>query len=187
MQQRSKPQKNAPLVLSSSCSSSCCSYSAAATVLSVNNMGYAPYPWLLSGTAVWIRSTSSCSARASFWLIGFSALRWRGSSMAFTSYPLKVSSMPSCLYDSMLTETMRRQNAKGRRRGDQRLFVRLQSDETDTGLHNGSINIPMSRNKVQTITNCVPKDQQSSHFFPHGKVPRHPDRADVWGGLLKIS
>ena len=68
-------------------------YSAAANVLSVNNT------WDMRHIRgfIWnrrIRSTSSCSARASS--TGFSSpLAWQ--QYGFTSYPLAVSSMPSCL------------------------------------------------------------------------------------------
>ena len=108
MQQRSKPQKRALraviflliVVLL---------YSAAANVLSVNNT------WDMRHIrGFYLEPQDSLDVvmlGASELYTGFSSpLAWQ--QYGFTSYPLAVSSMPSCLYDSMLTETMRRQTPK---------------------------------------------------------------------------
>ncbi len=181
MQQRSKPQKRALraviflliVVLL---------YSAAANVLSVNNT------WDMRHIrGFYLEPQDSLDVvmlGASELYTGFSSpLAWQ--QYGFTSYPLAVSSMPSCLYDSMLTETMRRQTPKVVVVEINGFLYDFNQDETDTGLHKWLDNIPMSRNKVQTITNCVPKDQQSSYFFRMEKYHDTWIEPDVWGGAAK--
>ena len=112
---------------------------------------------------------------------GFSApLAWQ--QYGFTSYPLAVSSMPSCLYDSMLTETMRRQTPKVVVVEINGFLYDFNQDETDTGLHKWLDNIPMSRNKAQTIIKYVPKDQQSSYFFRLEKYHDTWNEPEIWAG-----
>ena len=181
MQQRSKPQKRALraviflliVVLL---------YSAAANVLSVNNT------WDMRHIrGFYLEPQDSLDVvmlGASELYTGFSSpLAWQ--QYGFTSYPLAVSSMPSCLYDSMLTETMRRQTPKVVVVEINGFLYDFNQDETDTGLHKWLDNIPMSRNKAQTIADCVPKDQQSSYFFRLEKYHDTWIEPDVWGGAAK--
>ena len=181
MQQRSKPQKRALraviflliVVLL---------YSAAANVLSVNNT------WDMRHIrGFYLEPQDSLDVvmlGASELYTGFSSpLAWQ--QYGFTSYPLAVSSMPSCLYDSMLTETMRRQTPKVVVVEINGFLYDFNQDETDTGLHKWLDNIPMSRNKAQTIADCVPKDQQSSYFFRMEKYHDTWIEPDVWGGAAK--
>lgn len=181
MQQRSKPQKRALraviflliVVLL---------YSAAANVLSVNNT------WDMRHIrGFYLEPKDSLDVvmlGASELYTGFSSpLAWQ--QYGFTSYPLAVSSMPSCLYDSMLTETMRRQTPKVVVVEINGFLYDFNQDETDTGLHKWLDNIPMSRNKVQTIADCVPKDQQPSYFFRMAKYHDTWIEPDVWCGPAK--
>lgn len=183
MQQRSKPKKRALraviflliVVLL---------YSAAANVLSVNNT------WDMRHIrGFYLEPQDSLDVvmlGASELYTGFSSpLAWQ--QYGFTSYPLAVSSMPSCLYDSMLTETMRRQTPKVVVVEINGFLYDFNQDETDTGLHKWLDNIPMSRNKVQTITNCVPKDQQSSYFSAWKSTMTPGSSRTSGAGLPKIS
>lgn len=85
----------------------------------------------------------------------------------------------------MLTETMRRQTPKVVVVEINGFLYDFNQDETDAGLHKWLDNIPMSRNKAQTIADCVPKDQQSSYFFRMEKYHDTWIEPDVWGGAAK--
>ena len=167
MQQRSKPKKRALraviflliVVLL---------YSAAANVLSVNNT------WDMRHIrGFYLEPQDSLDVvmlGASELYTGFSSpLAWQ--QYGFTSYPLAVSSMPSCLYDSMLTETMRRQTPKVVVVEINGFLYDFNQDETDTGLHKWLDNIPMSRNKGADDHKLRAERPAVVLFFPHGKVP----------------
>ena len=79
-----------------------------------------------------------------------------------------------------LTETMRRQTPKVVVVEINGFLYDFNQDETDAGLHKWLDNIPMSRNKAQTIADCVPKDQQSSYFFRMEKYHDTWIKPDVW-------
>lgn len=144
-------------------------YSAAANVLSVNNT------WDMRHIrGFYLEPQDSLDVvmlGASELYTGFSSpLAWQ--QYGFTSYPLAVSSMPSCLYDSMLTETMRRETPKVVVVEINGLFVRLSIRTKRTpACTNGSITSRCRATRHRQIANCVPKDQQSSYFFQLGKVP----------------
>lgn len=102
----------------------------------------------------------------------------------FTSYSLCVSSMPSCLYRSMLNEVLRRQKPKV-------IVVEINAflydfDEKDTriGLHKWLDNIPLSVNKVRTIRSLVPQDERSPYYFRMEKYHNKWRTPSIWSSAL---
>lgn len=102
----------------------------------------------------------------------------------FTSYSLCVSSMPSCLYRSMLAEALRRQKPKV-------IVVEINAflydfDEKDTriGLHKWLDNIPMSINKVRTIRSLVARGERSPYYFRLEKYHNKWHSPSIWGSAL---
>lgn len=107
-----------------------------------------------------------------------SPLAWQ--QYGFTSYSLCVSSMPGCLYNSMLTEAMRRQTPKTVVVEINGFLFDFSAEDTETGLRKWIDNMPMSANKVRTILSSVPKDQWSSYFFRLEKYHTNWNEPDVW-------
>lgn len=95
---------------------------------------------------------------------GYSApLAWQ--QYGYTSYPLTVSNIPARLYGSLLTEAVDRQHPKlivvdidG--------FINDENPETlEANLRKWIDNIPWSRNRLETIRTCVPRELQTSFYF----------------------
>lgn len=107
-----------------------------------------------------------------------SPLAWQ--QHGFTSYSLCVSSMPGCLYHSMLTETMRRQTPKTVVVEINGFLFDFSAEDTETGLRKWIDNMPMSANKVRTILSSVPRDQWSSYFFRLEKYHTNWNEPTVW-------
>lgn len=107
-----------------------------------------------------------------------SPLAWQ--QHGFTSYSLCISSMPGCLYDSMLTETMRRQTPKTVVVEINGFLFDFSAEDTETGLRKWIDNMPMSANKVRTILSSVPRDQWSSYFFRLEKYHTNWNEPTVW-------
>ena len=91
---------------------------------------------------------------------GYSApLAWQ--QYGYTSYPLTVSNIPARLYGSLLTEAVNRQHPKlivvdidG--------FINDENPETlEANLRKWIDNIPWSRNRLETIRTCVPRELQT--------------------------
>lgn len=107
-----------------------------------------------------------------------SPLAWR--QYGFTSDSLCVSSMPSCLYDSMLTETMRRQTPKVIVVEINGFLYDFNEKDTRIGLHKWLDNIPMSANKVRTIRNLVPSAERSAYYFRLEKYHTKWKDSEIW-------
>ena len=180
MQQRSKPQKRALRAIIFLLVAALL-YGVLTDVLSVNNpadqrhiRGFYYEPK---------NSLDVVMIGASELYTGFCApLAWE--QYGFTSYPLSVSSMPSCLYRSMLDETLRRQKPKV-------IVVEINAflydfDEKDTrvGLHKWIDNMPMSINKVRAIQSLVPRGERSPYYFRMEKYHKYWRTPSVWGGAL---
>ncbi len=95
---------------------------------------------------------------------GYSAtMAWE--EFGYTSYSLAVAGVPGSLYKSMTAEVLSRQNPKlivfeinG--------FINKDSYyERSPQIHSWIDNIPWSKNKVDTISEVIPKDQQYEYYF----------------------
>ena len=110
---------------------------------------------------------------------GYSApLAWQD--YGFTSYPLTVSNIPARLYGSLLTEAVDRQHPKlivvdidG--------FINDENPETlEANLRKWIDNIPWSRNRLETIRACVPRELQTSFYFNIAKYHANWYQVGKW-------
>lgn len=102
----------------------------------------------------------------------------------FTSYPLSVSSMPSCLYRSMLAEVMRRQKPKVVVVEINAFLYDFNDKDTRIGLHKWIDNIPLSANKLSTIRTLVPGGQRAPYYFRLQKYHKNWRTPGLWGKAL---
>ena len=110
---------------------------------------------------------------------GYSApLAWQ--QYGYTSYPLTVSNIPARLYGSLLTEAVDRQHPKlivvdidG--------FINDENPETlEANLRKWIDNIPWSRNRLETIRTCVPRELQTSFYFNIAKYHANWYQVGKW-------
>ena len=110
---------------------------------------------------------------------GYSApLAWQ--QYGYTSYPLTVSNIPARLYGSLLTEAVNRQHPKlivvdidG--------FINDENPETlEANLRKWIDNIPWSRNRLETIRTCVPRELQTSFYFNIAKYHTNWYQVGKW-------
>lgn len=110
---------------------------------------------------------------------GYSApLAWQ--QYGYTSYPLTVSNIPARLYGSLLTEAVDRQHPKlivvdidG--------FINDENPETlEANLRKWIDNIPWSRNRLETIRTCVPRELQASFYFNIAKYHTNWYQVGKW-------
>ena len=110
---------------------------------------------------------------------GYSApLAWQ--QYGYTSYPLTDSNIPARLYGSLLTEAVDRQHPKlivvdidG--------FINDENPETlEANLRKWIDNIPWSRNRLETIRTCVPRELQTSFYFNIAKYHANWYQPGTW-------
>ena len=90
---------------------------------------------------------------------------WRD--FGFTSYLYSVSGCPISMVKSQVKEVRKYQNPKVIVIEINGAVPRYESYQTrESGLRGYLDNIPWSENKIQTIREVVPKEEQSSYFFP---------------------
>ncbi len=114
---------------------------------------------------------------------GFCApLAWQ--QYGFTSYPLAVSSLPACLYGSMLTEALHHQTPKVIVVEINGFLYDFNKKDTRAGLHKWLDNIPLSANKLNTIRALVPSGERSPYYFRLQKYHKNWYKPDVWSSAL---